>query len=309
MCSKTSSHGTPSSCSITCTTSASVSGGTSSCRRASSATTSGGIRSGRVERIWPSLAKVGPSSSSVSRSRAARFAPFSRAVAQAVLGDDGGDPGGAGGQVPPPASSVTLRLHGGVFFGSLGRVHDHDRTARVVRDAVRDVAEQELAAAAHPEVADDEHVGVLRLGGGDDRVRGSSPAIDPGLRARAAHLLGVDGELGLRSRGGGPGRTPGRRSAGRRSAAPSPPPTRRRASPSRSGRWRRGSVRPPSVEAPAMPRGRPRRTWGRAGSRRAVSRSGPRRGSRASAAGTTRRPRGRPRRHRRARGAPGRRRA
>ena len=70
--SKTSSQGTPSSSSITETTSASVSGGTSSWSLASSATNSGGIRSGRVERIWPSLAKVGPSSSSASRRLAAR---------------------------------------------------------------------------------------------------------------------------------------------------------------------------------------------------------------------------------------------
>ena len=58
--SNTSSHGTPSSSSITATTSASVSGGTSSCSRASSSTNSGGSRSGRVERIWPSFANVGP---------------------------------------------------------------------------------------------------------------------------------------------------------------------------------------------------------------------------------------------------------
>ena len=75
MCSKTSSHGTPSSCSITWTTSASVSGGTLSCRLASSATTSGGTRSGRVERICPSFANVGPSSSRAARSRAARLRP------------------------------------------------------------------------------------------------------------------------------------------------------------------------------------------------------------------------------------------
>ena len=74
MLSKTSSHGTCSSCSITATTSAWVSGGTLSCRWASSSTNSCGSRPGRVDRIWPSLEKVGPSCSSASRSRLARSA-------------------------------------------------------------------------------------------------------------------------------------------------------------------------------------------------------------------------------------------
>ena len=69
MWSSTSSHGTPISCSITCTTCSSVSGGTSSCSVASSSMYSGGSRSGRVDRIWPSFANVGPSSSSAARSR------------------------------------------------------------------------------------------------------------------------------------------------------------------------------------------------------------------------------------------------
>ena len=70
--SNTSSHGTPSSCSITCTTSSCVSGGTLSCSVASSLMNAGGSRSGRVESICPSFAKVGPSSSSAWRKRRAR---------------------------------------------------------------------------------------------------------------------------------------------------------------------------------------------------------------------------------------------
>ena len=69
---KTSSHGTRSSSSMTATTSASGSGWTRSWRDASSSTTSGGRRSGRVESTWPSFAKVGPSSSIAARSRRAR---------------------------------------------------------------------------------------------------------------------------------------------------------------------------------------------------------------------------------------------
>ena len=64
----TSSHGTASSRSIIATTSASAICGTSDCRAASSATYSSETRSGRVERIWPSLPKVGPSFSNASRS-------------------------------------------------------------------------------------------------------------------------------------------------------------------------------------------------------------------------------------------------
>ena len=85
--SNTSSHGTPSSSSITVTTSSWVSGGTLSWSFASSSTNAEGIRSGRVDRICPSLAKVGPSSSSALRNRLARSRmacslgrPFDRAT-------------------------------------------------------------------------------------------------------------------------------------------------------------------------------------------------------------------------------------
>ena len=58
--------------SMTATTSSSVIGGTSSWSFESSAMNSGGSRSGRVERIWPSFANVGPSSSRAARRLFAR---------------------------------------------------------------------------------------------------------------------------------------------------------------------------------------------------------------------------------------------
>jgi hypothetical protein len=47
-------------------------GGTRSCSSDSSATISGGIRSGRVDSTWPNFTKIGPSSSSARRRRIAR---------------------------------------------------------------------------------------------------------------------------------------------------------------------------------------------------------------------------------------------
>src|SRR4029453_8658856 len=44
-------------------------------------------------------------------------------------------------------------------------------TAGAMRNAVRDVAEQELLASAHAHVSDDQDVGVLGLRGGDDKRR------------------------------------------------------------------------------------------------------------------------------------------
>ena len=69
-----------------------------------------------------------------------------------------------------------------------GRVHDDDRAAGVVRDAVGHVAEQELLAAAHADVADDDHVGALLLGGLDDRGRGVVVDDHPRLPSLARKL-------------------------------------------------------------------------------------------------------------------------
>ena len=64
------------------------------------------------------------------------------------------------------------------------------RAARVVRDAVRDVAEQELLAAAHADVADDEDVAPSLVGGVDDRLRRVLVDDDRRPAALARQLLG-----------------------------------------------------------------------------------------------------------------------
>ena len=59
----------------------------------------------------------------------------------------------------------------GLHHGAVDRrVHDGDGAPREVRDAVGDVAEQELAAATHAAVADHQHVGIDALGFGDDQL-------------------------------------------------------------------------------------------------------------------------------------------
>ncbi len=57
-------------------------GVTSSCSFCSSTITSGGTMSGRVERSWPNFTNVGPSSSSISRSRRPRSASGSPSAAR-----------------------------------------------------------------------------------------------------------------------------------------------------------------------------------------------------------------------------------
>ena len=198
--SNTSSHGTPSSCSITDTTCASVSGGTSSWRVASSSMNSVGRRSGRVERICPSLQNVGPSSSSAVRSRLAWrrrpttpsssgrpkssrspclakttpiFVPRATRCGWVTASVDRRADRGRGRRAPD-GGRLAVR-----------RVHDDHRAASVVADPVRDVAEQELLAARHPGVADDEHVDRLVLGGAHDRHRGVVVDHDVGEAARS----------------------------------------------------------------------------------------------------------------------------
>ena len=53
-----------------------------------------------------------------------------------------------------------------------GRPHDQHRARRVVRDLVRDRAEQEALRAGHAAVADDDQIGALLLGDVEDRVGG-----------------------------------------------------------------------------------------------------------------------------------------
>ena len=60
------------------TTIAEANGGTRSCRSASSSAMSGGMRSRRVESVWPNLTKIGPSASRARRRRTARGVVKSR---------------------------------------------------------------------------------------------------------------------------------------------------------------------------------------------------------------------------------------
>ena len=66
-----------------------------------------------------------------------------------------------------------------------------------MRDSVGDVAEQELLAAAHAEVADDDDVGVLLLRRIHDRPSGIVAGGDDGAAALAGQLAGVSGKLVL----------------------------------------------------------------------------------------------------------------
>src|SRR5207253_1458554 len=66
----------------------------------------------------------------------------------------------------PEEPALLLRL----LLDPLHRVDDHHGPARAVRDAVRDVPEQELLAAAHTDVPDHDHVDILALRRLDDRL-------------------------------------------------------------------------------------------------------------------------------------------
>ena len=190
----TSSHGTPSSCSMTATTSASVIGGTDDCSERSSSTYSGATRSGRVESICPSLPKVGPSCSNASRSccgARTSLRPPQRAP---------GEPAHHRGSEHPrdlpgaPVERVGRVLGGAVVAAGRAGVHHGDGAAGEVRDAVGDVAEQELLASAHAVVADDQDVGVDGLGRVDDQLRDGVPGHDARGRRRPQCLGGL-GEL------------------------------------------------------------------------------------------------------------------
>ncbi len=67
----------PSASSIAASASSAENGVTASWRLRSSKTMSGGTMSGRVERSWPNLTNVGPSSSSIARTRWPRVEPSS----------------------------------------------------------------------------------------------------------------------------------------------------------------------------------------------------------------------------------------
>ena len=183
---------------------------------------SGGSRSGRVDRIWPSLANVGPSSSSAERRRLAwRCRPtapsssgrpnssFSPCLANtaAMWLPARHQPGLGLVQVGGAAADRRARpdggrLHGGAAVGRRG-VHDDHRASRVVADPVGDVAQQELLAARHAGVAHDEHVDVVFLGRLDDRHGRIVVHHDVRLAAVAGHLSRVDAEVVGRAGGAG----------------------------------------------------------------------------------------------------------
>ena len=62
-------------------------------------------------------------------------------------------------------------------------------------DAVRDVSEQELLAPAHPDAADDDHVGTLPADGFDDRLRRIFSDDHRRAAAFAGEVAGVLGQL------------------------------------------------------------------------------------------------------------------
>jgi len=133
----------------------------------------GGSRSGRVERTWPSLQKVGPSSSSADRSR--------RACSRCGSFFLGGARAGRGGN-----------RHG--LAVEHRRVHDDHVAARIVRDAVGNVAEQELLAPGHAGVADDQGVDLALLGDLQDGAGGVVVYDYARFAARAGELAGELGE-------------------------------------------------------------------------------------------------------------------
>ena len=157
---------------------------------------SGGSRSGRVDRICPSLQNVGPSSSSASRRRLALRA-------RPTVPSSSGRPNSSFRPCfaktvaifEPARDQVRLGLRhrcagaqrdaargapGIAVVDAVGRVDDDHRAAGVVADPVRHVAEQELLAPGHPGVADHEHVDRARR-----RRRRRSPSRGPRRRRRA----------------------------------------------------------------------------------------------------------------------------
>ena len=92
------------------------------------------------------------------------------ALGKAVFADDAPDLECPVEELPAGVLGLLeLGLEDGLH--SLGRVDDYDGAARVVRDPVRDVAEQELLAAAHARVPDYEDVRPFVDGGVHDRPR------------------------------------------------------------------------------------------------------------------------------------------
>ena len=141
-----------------------------------------------------------------------------------------------------------------------GRVDDHHRAVGEVRDAVGDVAEQELLAPAHPGAAHDDDVGVGPFGGREDlrgdvlaglhhaRERGAPPSgselSSASQQPRCARPASGSPPLpARRARRRAPARRPGSRGAPPRASGRRSRPTRRRAPRRRCRRSRPRPVR------------------------------------------------------------------
>ena len=115
---------------------------------------------------------------------------------QPMLGGDSGDARAARRKL----RMRRLFLHGAGREPRRGvlarRVHDDHRAARIVADSIGHVAEQELLASGHAEIADDEHVDGLLLRSRDDGVRGVGVDEDQRAAARASEALRIGGKLG-----------------------------------------------------------------------------------------------------------------
>ena len=159
-----------------------------------------------MDRICPSLANVGPSSSSASRNRRARAAvsswPRCRTSPRPYLPKTWATCAARPSSWPsvvarrlPARSARRGRARGAGHRG----IHDHHRAPGVVRHPVGNAAEQELGAVAHADVADHDQVDALLLAGPDDGARpgrsrrppaaGRGPRRPPGSAPPARPLL------------------------------------------------------------------------------------------------------------------------
>ena len=167
----------PISSSITRRTSANGIGVTSSCRLRSSAMMSGGITSGRVESSWPNLTNVGPSSSSISRSRRPRSASC---VLSLLRRRSIRYPKPWRVATRPISDSRPIRRWG--FAVSIGTVPPWSATRRASRAAGRD------ARAARPAARDRRPPRAARPRAGASPCRTRRDGIEPSRSASARQL-------------------------------------------------------------------------------------------------------------------------
>ena len=174
---------------------------------------SGGRRSGRVERICPSFANVGPSSSSALRTRLAwrrrpvvpsssgrpnsSFSPYFAKTA-AIFVPRATSRGSVSSSTAELRMTVTERIADRRVPIPARRVHDDHGAARVVVDPVRDVAEEELLASGHAGVPDHQHVDRVVVG----RVHDGHRRVIVDDDVRPASLAGQAEGFDLESVGG-----------------------------------------------------------------------------------------------------------